>query len=122
MAVMGYTTKPKMDAIHLFAFNRHKNVVWRLITKYESKIDKPDDTGESALLWASLRGHHEVVQMLLEKGADVNAQGGYYGNALQAASEGGYHKVMQMLLEKRADVNALGGASGLTQIMETRMI
>ena len=31
-------------------------------------------------------GHDKMVQMLLEKGADVNAQGGYYGNALQAAS------------------------------------
>jgi hypothetical protein len=29
---------------------------------------------------------HSVVTLLLEKGADVNAQGGYYGNALQAAS------------------------------------
>jgi hypothetical protein len=35
-----------------------------------------------------LRGHDSVVTLLLEKGADVNAQGGYYGNALQAASNG----------------------------------
>lgn len=27
--------------------------------------------------------------MLLEKGADINAQGGRYGNALQTASQGG---------------------------------
>jgi hypothetical protein len=31
-------------------------------------------------------GHDSIVTLLLEKGADVNAQGGYYGNALQAAS------------------------------------
>ena len=41
--------------------------------------------------------------MLLEKGADVNAQGGDYGNALQAASAGGYDKVVQMLLENGAN-------------------
>lgn len=40
--------------------------------------------------------------MLLEKGAKVNAQGGQYGNALQAASEGGHETVAQMLLEKDA--------------------
>ena len=31
-------------------------------------------------------GHEAVVRLLLEKGAEVNAQGGQYGNALQAAS------------------------------------
>ena len=33
-----------------------------------------------------IRVHSEIVKILLEKGADVNAQGGKYGNALQAAS------------------------------------
>ena len=47
--------------------------------------------------------------MLLAKGADVNGQGGQYGNALQAASQGGYDQVVQMLLAKGADVNAQGG-------------
>ncbi|SLM37709.1 ankyrin repeat domain containing protein [Lasallia pustulata] len=50
--------------------------------------------------------------MLLDKGADVNAQGGRYGNALQAASERGNNKVVQMLLDKGADVNAQGGRYG----------
>lgn len=40
--------------------------------------------------------------MLLEKGADVNAQGGSYGNAWQATSNGGHDKLVQMLLEKGA--------------------
>jgi ankyrin repeat protein len=50
--------------------------------------------------------------MLLEKGADVNAQVAWYGNALQAASSKGYKEIAQMLLEKGADVNAQGGAFG----------
>ena len=45
--------------------------------------------------------------MLLDAEADVNAQGGDYGNALLAASEGGHEKVVQMLLDAEADVNAL---------------
>jgi ankyrin repeat protein len=49
------------------------------------------------------------VTLLLEKGADVNAQGGHYGNALQAASDGGHDSVVTLLLEKGADVNAQGG-------------
>jgi ankyrin repeat protein len=52
------------------------------------------------------------VTLLLEKGADVNAQGGYYGNALQAAANGGHESVVTLLLENGADVNAQGGYYG----------
>jgi hypothetical protein len=40
--------------------------------------------------------------MLLDKGADVNAQGGDYGNALQAASWGRHKQVVKMLLDAGA--------------------
>ncbi|KZP27544.1 hypothetical protein FIBSPDRAFT_730607, partial [Athelia psychrophila] len=53
-----------------------------------------------------------IVRLLLEKGADVNAPGGYYGNALQAASEGGHDVIVRLLLEKGANVNAQGGRLG----------
>ena len=43
---------------------------------------------------------------------DINAQGGHYGNALQAASGNGHEKVVQMLVDAGADVNAQGGDYG----------
>ena len=48
------------------------------------------------------------MQLLLDKGADVNAQGGEYGNALQAALYGGDGKIVQLFLVKGAN-NARGG-------------
>ncbi len=43
------------------------------------------------ILHAALAGGHEkIVKILLDKGADVNTQGGEYSNALQAASSGGH--------------------------------
>lgn len=36
------------------------------------------------LIVAAAKGSKEVVQMLLDAGADGNAQGGQYGNPLQA--------------------------------------
>ncbi|KAH8724798.1 fibronectin type 3 and ankyrin repeat domain protein 1, partial [Phaeosphaeriaceae sp. PMI808] len=51
-------------------------------------------------------------KLLLDKGADVNAQGGYYGNALQAASSRGYEPVVKLLLDKGADVNSQSGFYG----------
>ena len=53
-----------------------------------------------------------MVQLLLDKGADINAQGGEYGNALQAASFNNNEKVVQLLLDKGANINAQGGEYG----------
>jgi ankyrin repeat protein len=43
------------------------------------------------------------VRLLLEHGADVNGQGGYYGNALQAASRTG-HTDIAIFLKKHGAV------------------
>ncbi|KAF2178433.1 ankyrin, partial [Zopfia rhizophila CBS 207.26] len=51
-------------------------------------------------------------KLLLDKGADVNAQGGSYGNALHAASERDHEQIVKLLLDKGADVNAQGGTYG----------
>jgi ankyrin repeat protein len=50
------------------------------------------------LLLAAENGHKEVVKLLLDRGADVNARDEHYGNALQAASAGGYEAVVKMLV------------------------
>ncbi len=77
-----------------------------------SIIDRWGREYGTALHAASFGGHEKIVQMLLEKGADVNVQGGHYGNALQAASYRGQNQVVQILLHYGADVNAQGGTYG----------
>lgn len=66
----------------------------------------------SALLVAARNGHAMVVQMLLDRGADINPQHGRYGNALQAAASRGHTQIMQILLDRGADVNTQGGKHG----------
>ncbi|RYP53073.1 hypothetical protein DL768_001850 [Monosporascus sp. mg162] len=63
----------------------------------------------TALQAASYNGRKDIVQLLLEKGADVKIQGGNYGTALQAASYNGHKDIVQLLLEKGANVNIQGG-------------
>jgi ankyrin repeat protein len=43
------------------------------------------------------KGYKEIVTLLLDEGADINAQGGKYGNALQAALDRGYKEVAKLL-------------------------
>lgn len=57
------------------------------------------------------------MQLLLEKGAEVNAQSGKFRNALQAASRGGHDKIVELLLlEEGAKVNAQDREYKLTPI------
>ena len=75
-------------------------------------VETRNKNNESLLHIASRYGHPFIVMILLRKGADVNAQRGIYGNALQAASSRGHEMVVQLLLEKGADINAQGGEYG----------
>lgn len=74
-------------------------------------VDAPDEEETSpaqALYYASFGGLVNTVAYLLGQGADANAQGGYYGTALQAASSTGHEKVVELLLRNGANVNARG--------------
>jgi hypothetical protein len=45
-----------------------------------------------------MEDHDQVVEQRLAEGANVNAHGGYYGNALRAALAKGYNQVVERLL------------------------
>lgn len=84
---------------------------WLVIHDPDDNIRRPFKgrgkiCSNSAIYYGSLLGLPFVVDKLLGYGADVNAQGGWYGNALQAASFGGYREIVQVLVDKGADVNA----------------
>ncbi|KAF3389987.1 Ankyrin-3 [Talaromyces pinophilus] len=106
---MPYRRDPRMKALHLAAFNGHPEILCRVDVNEIGGIDLVDNSGETALRWASERAHLEIVQLLLEKGADVDARGGKYGTALQAAVEKGHVEIVRLLLKKGADVNTQKG-------------
>jgi ankyrin repeat protein len=92
-----------------------------LITPLLEAGIKPDSPfgGQTALIRAvhppedfAYTTDPEVVERLLEAGADVNAQGGRFGNALQAASYQCYEKIVGQLLKAGANINAQGGKFG----------
>ncbi|KAF2823360.1 hypothetical protein CC86DRAFT_396160 [Ophiobolus disseminans] len=77
-----------------------------------SSLEKGLNSIPMPLYYAALLGLSTITRLLLEKGANVDAQGGGYGNALQAASEGGHEQIVKTLLDKGANVNAQGGHYG----------
>ncbi|CAI7647886.1 unnamed protein product [Penicillium discolor] len=103
---------PTMTSIHLAAYNGHTQVLHRLLATGESNINSADSTGSTAVMYASLNGHHEAVQQILSHGADVNIRNRKSSNVLYAACSRGYYEIVQMLLEHGADANAMGEANG----------
>ncbi|CAD0098231.1 unnamed protein product [Aureobasidium mustum] len=77
--------------------------------------DVKDKWGRTALYHAAIEGHGDVIEMLLQNKANVNAQGGPHGNALRAASHNGHYEVVKILLDHKADVN-LPAADSITAL------
>ncbi|KAI9881508.1 MAG: hypothetical protein M1830_000071 [Pleopsidium flavum] len=98
---------PKIDAFINWIRLFDPDKPWK-----EPDITKRLESVAYPLYYVSMAGLIESVRVLLEQGADVNAQGGRYGNALQAASYSGHDEIVQQLLEKGAHVNARGGEYG----------
>jgi ankyrin repeat protein len=101
-----YDRANDMTPIRLAAMSNHDKVLDHFLDKTGMDLHAKDEAGRTALYWASELGHDKILQMLVDRGADVNAQGGYYGSVLRAASAQGHEKVVQMLLDAGADVNA----------------
>ncbi|CAG7915948.1 unnamed protein product [Penicillium olsonii] len=70
---------------------------------------KPEDEPSASLSTVVSNGDLNAIKTLLDQGADVNAPGGIYGNALTVAASRGKLDALRLLLDRGADVNATGG-------------
>jgi ankyrin repeat protein len=83
----------------------------RLMVNHGTDLD-PIDRRRNALHDAASHGHAEILLLMLENGAQVNATDGRSETALQKASAQGHTEAVQVLLEYGAQVNATGDYSG----------
>jgi cytohesin len=65
-----------------------------------------DNSDNTPLHLASKIGHHEVAEILLDRGVDTNARNNDNAVPLHFASKGGHLEVVRKLLDRHADVNA----------------
>lgn len=78
----------------------------RLLGSYGTALQAASAQNYNAIVAAGARSgpedHIALVQLLLGRGADVNAPGGLYRHALRAASLRGQHEIVRMLTEHGA--------------------
>ncbi|RYP12006.1 hypothetical protein DL765_007522 [Monosporascus sp. GIB2] len=77
------------------------------LLEFRKLVDKKDEVRLTALHLAAKEGYEAVVRLLLDYGADVNANDLYRRKtALHLAAGEGYEAVVRLLLDYGADVNA----------------
>lgn len=72
-----------------------------------------NQAGESALMYAALKGHFALVKLLISKDADINKPG---WTPLHYAATHGDEDIVRLLLDQHAFVNA-GSPNGTTPLM-----
>ena len=104
-----------LTALMYASANGHHQVVELLLSK-DPDINIQNNDGMTALMAASINGHHhQVVELLLSKDPDINIQNNNGGTALMFASIDGHHKVVELLLSKDPDINIQ--TNGVTALM-----
>lgn len=80
-------------------------VAWQI--ERGATVDAPHVHG-TPLLKHARKGNYDICKLLIEKGADVNAENYENATPLFAAADGGHPEVVKLLLENGADPNHRG--------------
>lgn len=95
--------------IHQAIYRNHQEVV-KILLSFGASVHDLDEQDRTALDIACLHSRYEIVNLLLEGGADINGPIDPASTtaipALQAAAYEGDEKLIRLLLERGADVNA----------------
>ncbi|RWS28183.1 integrin-linked protein kinase-like protein [Leptotrombidium deliense] len=79
--------------------------VWLDDTTHD--MNQGDDHGFSPLHWASKEGRTPIVEMLINKGARINATNMGDDTALHLAAAHGHRDIVLILVRSKADINAV---------------
>ena len=110
-----FPSAPSLSEISEFcdaAKDNQIGVVTRLLDQFgASIINCRDSIDACALTWAAWAGHAEMVDLLITRGAKIDAPGTYNRPALGWAADMGRRDVVQLLLERgaRGDVKDENG-------------
>jgi ankyrin repeat protein len=86
---------PKDDLLYE-AMNGNADKVKKLLEQH-ADVNKQDEDGWTALMWAANRGHFDVIKLLVEHGADVAIKNKTGKTSVELAKLGGYNDIAEYL-------------------------
>ncbi|KAK4078540.1 uncharacterized protein Triagg1_2871 [Trichoderma aggressivum f. europaeum] len=67
---------------------------------------KDSRRGRTPLLWAAMNGHEAIVQLLLDKGANIDSKDSYGRTPLSYAAMKGHKAILRLLLDKGTNIDS----------------
>jgi len=89
------------NALMIASFKGNKPAVEALLAK-GAEVNRP---GWTPLHYAAANGHNEIVQMLLEKSAYIDAESPNKTTPIMMAARGGHIRTVKLLLDEGADAS-----------------
>lgn len=99
-------SKNKKTHFLFFAIEKNYSKLVNLLLQADNLVDEKNHLGQTALFVASVLGHEEIVDILIEHGANINKTNIKLNQtALMIASLCGYTQIVKKLLQAKADPN-----------------
>lgn len=99
-------TAKEIETFHYIAAKGSKVALQQMLDKYGKDIvDARDDHGRTAMIHAGITGHKELMDQLLNAGADINAADNRGQTALMAAAHRGYDLCVKHLIDSGAKID-----------------
>ncbi|XP_045831536.1 ankyrin repeat domain-containing protein 1 [Trifolium pratense] len=96
-------TPPHLRDLSHAAQNGDLNALRLAIDNLSGSIDEPVEDGDTALHLTCLYGHFQCAQLLLERGADLEAKDEDGAIPLHDACAGGFLEIVQLLFNRASD-------------------
>ena len=98
------------SVLHVALHQGHSETAMLLIERNIATHLACESCGQSSLATAASEGLSDIVQILIDTGADIHTKWSDGQTALHIATENGHIEVAKLLIENGADVNALYGS------------
>ncbi|THV51253.1 hypothetical protein BGAL_0117g00080 [Botrytis galanthina] len=107
--IHSYGLRDGSTILHFMAYANLQGPAKEILKRGDS-VEDQDRGSIRPLHCAAYRGHKEMVQLLLDAGADITATQDHRLTALEVAASRAHEDVIHLLLERGADINAISNS------------